>query len=287
MIRRFVRGDKGLVNELATRLCGSSDLYGYTGRLPINSINFVTCHDGFTLYDLFSYNEKHNEANGEDSRDGCNNNLSFNYGVEGETDYPNLLAFRRRQVRNVYALLLLSQGVPMLLAGDELLNSQQGNNNCYCQDNELSWIDWNGVDKNADMLRFVQLMIALRKRHPAIMRRRFLTGKPVEGRSIAEIQWHGLELNKALWDDRDAKVLAFTLAGTDVDEPDLHVVMNMSDHQVIVELPVIADRPWCLALDTSLQAPQDIVPPEQQKPVREKLYPVSTRSVVVFENGPV
>jgi glycogen operon protein len=284
VVRRFVRGDKGLINELATRLCGSNDLYEHKGRLPINSINFVTCHDGFTLYDLFSYNQKHNYANGEHNQDGCNNNLSFNCGIEGETDDPGILALRRKQAKNVFAMLLLSQGVPMLLAGDELLNSQHGNNNCYCQDNELSWIDWNMTEHKSDMLRFVQLMIALRKRHPAIMRRRFLTGKPVTARGVAEIQWHGTEINKPLWGDPEAKLLAFTLAGIESDEPDLHVVMNMSDQQVSIELPVIAGHAWCLALDTSLTSPQDIVSPQDQKSVREDFYSVNTRAVVVFEN---
>ncbi len=284
VVRRFVRGDQGLVNELATRICGSNDLYEHNGRLPINSINFVTCHDGFTLYDLFSYNEKHNYANGEHNQDGCNDNLSFNCGAEGETRDAKILALRKKQMKNVYALLLLSHGVPMLLAGDELLNSQHGNNNCYCQDNELSWIDWTMTEQNADMLRFVQLMIALRKRHPSIMRRRFLTGKPVEGRGIVEIQWHGAELNRALWDDPEAKLLVFTQAGIESGEPDQHVVMNMSELQVLIELPIISGCVWCLAVDTSLNSPQDIVPPQDQKPVREHLYPISARSVVVFEN---
>ncbi|MGR9012683.1 MAG: glycogen debranching protein GlgX [Gammaproteobacteria bacterium] len=285
VIRRFVRGDNGLINELATRLCGSNDLYEHKGRLPINSINFVTCHDGFTLYDLLSYNEKHNEANGENSQDGCNNSLSFNYGIEGETEDPSIQALRRKQAKNVFAMLLLSHGVPMLLAGDELLNSQGGNNNCYCQDNELSWIDWNMAEKNADMLRFVQLMIGLRKRHPSIMRRRFLTGKYLNNRGIAEIQWHGTELNKPLWDDREARFLAFTLAGVESNEADLHVVLNMSDQQIGIELPGIANRAWCLALDTSLQSPQDIVGLQDQKPIRQDCYTVSSRAVVVFENG--
>lgn len=286
VVRRFVRGDNGLINELATRICGSNDLYEHKGRLPINSINFVTCHDGFTLYDLFSYNEKHNYANGEHNQDGCNNNLSFNCGIEGETDDSNIQALRRKQVKNVFAILLLSQGVPMLLAGDELLNSQHGNNNCYCQDNELSWIDWNMTKQNTDILRFVQLMIALRKRHASIMRRRFLTGKTINDRGIPEIQWHGTEINKPLWDDSSAKILVFTLAGIESDEPDLHVAMNMSDQQAVIELPLIAGRVWCLALDTSLKSPQDIVLPQDQKPVHEKFYSVSPRTVVVFENGP-
>jgi glycogen operon protein len=285
VIRRFVRGEKGMINELATRLCGSNDLYEYNGRLPINSINFVTCHDGFTLNDLFSYSEKHNEANGEDNRDGCNNNISFNYGVEGETQDLNLQVFRRKQMKNVYALLLLSQGVPMLLAGDELLNTQQGNNNGYCQDNELSWIDWNVTEQNADMLRFVQRMIALRKRHSSIMRRRFLTGKLIEDRGIADIQWHGAEINKPLWDDPQTRVLAFTLAGTEASEPDLHVVLNMSEQVVSIELPHIDGRSWCLALDTSMKSPQDIVLPQDQHPIREHIYSANSLSVVVFENG--
>ncbi|MGZ4996063.1 MAG: alpha amylase C-terminal domain-containing protein, partial [Methylobacter sp.] len=229
-------------------------------------------------------NEKNNYANGEYNQDGCNNNLSFNCGTEGDTEDLSILALRRKQVKNVFAMLLLSHGVPMLLAGDELLNSQHGNNNCYCQDNELSWIDWNMTEHNADTLRFVQLMIALRTRHSSIMRRRFLTGKPANGRGIAEIQWHGTELNKPLWNDYEAKVLAFTLAGVESDEADLHVVINMSDHQINIELPLIPGRAWCRALDTSLKSPQDIVSPEEQQVMQGNHYSVNTRTIVVFEN---
>jgi len=284
VVRRFVRGDQGLINELATRICGSNDLYEHSGRLPINSVNFVTCHDGFTLYDLFSYNEKHNYANGENNQDGCNNNLSYNCGIEGDTDNTDILTVRRRQAKNVFAILLLSHGVPMLLAGDELLNSQHGNNNGYCQDNELSWIDWNMAEQNADMLRFVQLMIALRKRHISIMRRRFLSGKSVNERGLPEIQWHGTQLNQPLWADAKSQILAFTLVGIDSDEVDLHVVMNMSDQQVSIDLPVIPNRAWCLSLDTSLASPQDIVPLKDQQQLIDNFYQVNGRTVVVFEN---
>jgi len=284
IVRRFIRGDKGLINELATRICGSSDLYEYQSRLPISSINFVTCHDGFTLYDLFSYNQKHNFANGENNQDGCSNNLSFNCGVEGETQNPDILQLRRKQAKNVFAILLLSQGVPMLLAGDELLNTQYGNNNGYCQDNELTWIDWDMANENADILRFVQQMIALRKRHPAIMRRRFLTGKLVEGKNITDISWHGIEVNAPLWNDPDARILAYTLAGVEDGEPDLHIVMNMSDEKANVELPVITARKWCIALDTAQASPLDIIPPVDQKPVSHHVYPVNSKTVVVFEN---
>lgn len=284
VVRRFVRGDTGVIQELATRIAGSSDLYEHQGGLPISSINFITCHDGFTLYDLFSYNEKHNEANGENNRDGCNNNLSFNCGVEGATDDPAILSLRRRKAKNAFAILLLSQGVPMLLAGDELLNSQSGNNNGYCQDNPLTWLDWNKVEENADTVRFVQQMIALRKRHLSLMRRRFLTGKPADGKTLVDITWHGAQINKLVWDDPDARLLAFTLAGVDEHEPDLHIVMNMSDQGTFVELPVITGKNWRLAIDTSLPSPQDIIAPQDQKTVDTQYQPVNSQTVVVFES---
>jgi isoamylase len=278
-IRRFVRGEKGVIREVATRICGSSDLYEDQGRLPISGINFVTCHDGFTLYDLFSYNEKHNEANGENNRDGCSHNLSYNCGVEGDTTNPEILKLRRKQVKNVFAIVLLSQGVPMLLAGDEFLHTQRGNNNCYCQDNELTWLNWNMAQQNADMVRFVQHMIGLRKRHNSLMRRNFLTGAPVEENHLPDISWQGMN-----WDDPEARTLSFTLAGTDIDEPDLHVVMNMSDMAQLVELPDIKQKEWCRAVDTSLPSPEDILPPEEQRPIAKHLYEVNAKSVVVFEN---
>ncbi len=283
-VRRFLRGDQGLLAELATRICGSSDLYEHQGRLPISSINFVTCHDGFTLYDLFSYNKKHNEANGEYNRDGCNHNLSYNCGIEGDTKNPDILELRRKKAKNAFAILLVSQGVPMLLAGDEILHTMRGNNNGYCQDNELTWIDWNKPKQNADMLRFVQTMVALRKRHPSLMRRRFLTGKVIEGKNMPDISWHGVELNKPLWHDPEARLLAFTLAGIEVDEADLHIIMNMSEAKATLELPVIDGKDWCRALDTSLQSPKDIILPQDQKPLGEHLYSVNPETVAVFEN---
>jgi isoamylase len=252
--------------------------------LPINSINFVTCHDGFTLYDLFSYNEKHNEANGENNRDGCSNNLSYNCGIEGDTQNSSILELRRKQAKNVFSILLLSQGVPMLLAGDEILHTQHGNNNCYCQDNELSWVDWNMTHKNADILRFVQQMIALRKRHPSIMRRRFLTGRVFEGKNRPDISWHSAELNKPLWHDPEARILAFTLAGIEDNEADLHIVMNMSDENTALELPVVDGKKWCVAVDTSLRSPRDIIHPQDLKPFGKNIYSVNSKTVVVFEN---
>ena len=183
-VRRFWRGEGGLAGGIASRMCGSSDLYQWSGRLPRHSINFVTAHDGFTLHDLVSYNGKHNAANGEQNRDGSNDNHSWNCGEEGPTDDPAILALREQQARNMMATLLLSQGVPMLLGGDEFLRTQQGNNNAWCQDNELSWIDWSLTETNAGFLRFTREMIHFRRRHPALRRRRFfigeLTNEPAE-----------------------------------------------------------------------------------------------------------
>ena len=175
-VRRFWRGDYGLTPTLAARVCGSADVYQWSGRLPRHSVNFVTCHDGFTLYDLVSYNHKHNAANGEGGRDGLNDNESWNSGAEGDTDDPAVLELRRRRARSLMATLMLSQGVPMILAGDEFLRTQKGNNNAWCQDNAVSWVDWALAEANADFLRFTKEMIGLRKRHPALRRRRFFAG---------------------------------------------------------------------------------------------------------------
>jgi glycogen operon protein len=284
VIRGFVRGDGGLVSEVATRISGSPDFYQPQHRMPINSINFVTCHDGFTLHDLFSYERKHNEANGEDNRDGHNENLSSNCGVEGDTRNAKVLALRRQLARDTIAILLLSQGVPMLLAGDEVLRTQRGNNNCYCQNNDLAWFDWDLCHTHADMLRFVQQMIALRQRHPALMRRRFLTGNPVGARGMPDITWHGADGSRPNWFDQHVRVLGFTLAGLSADEADLHVILNMADTPLQSVLPPVAGRRWQLAVDTGRESPHDIIPREQQRPVSESAITIAARSVVVFEN---
>ena len=176
--RDFWRGQPAALPEFASRLSGSSDLYETSARRPVASINFVTCHDGFTLADLVSYNQKHNEANGDDNADGTDDNRSWNCGTEGPTDDPAITELRARQVRNFLVTLFCSQGVPMLLAGDELGRTQQGNNNAYCQDNEISWVDWEAAGKNAGLLDFTCAMIALRREHPVFRRRRFFSGEP-------------------------------------------------------------------------------------------------------------
>jgi glycogen operon protein len=284
VIRRFVRGDRGLIGEVASRVSGSSDLYEEEGRLPGNSINFVTCHDGFTLYDLVSYNGKHNEANGENNRDGHNDNLSSNHGAEGETNDPNILALRSRQAKNFMAILLLSQGVPMILAGDEVLRTQQGNNNSYCQDNELSWFDWTLTEKNHEMLRFTTKMIAFRKRHPCLMRKHFLTGMKEKDAFFSDVTWHGPKLNEPLWNDPDAQILAYTLGRQREEQEDLHIVFNMADHGVEITLPPLSGRAWHRAVDTGQPAPGDIFEPEDQPRAKESCYQVIARSVAVFES---
>jgi isoamylase len=284
VIRKFVCGEKGLVGEIATRLSGSSDLYQPHGRLPINTINFVTCHDGFTLYDLVSYNEKHNEDNGEDNRDGTSENFSWNCGWEGETNDSQILSLRRRQAKNFIAILLLSQGVPMLLAGDEVLRSQRGNNNAYCQDNELGWFDWTLTEQNKDMFRFVKEMTAFRKRHACLRRKRFLRGEKQKDRHFPEVTWHGAKVNKPPWDDRNAQLLAFTLSAVAGSEEDIHVVLNMSDTSEQVNLPLIPpNSTWFRAVDTYQDSPGDILEPPDQPPVRDGLFAMQPRSVVVFE----
>ncbi|HEX4589540.1 MAG TPA: alpha-amylase family glycosyl hydrolase, partial [Gemmataceae bacterium] len=260
-VRRFWRGDADTISGLATRLCGSSDLYEPTGRKPVHSINFVTCHDGFTLNDLVSYNEKHNEANGEENRDGSDANWSWNCGIEGPSDNPVIRRLRHRQARNLMASLLLSEGVPMLMAGDEFLRTQGGNNNAWCQDNETSWVDWKLAEENKFFLRFVREMIALRKRHPGLRRRTFLFG--TAGHLRPDIAWHGMEPNKPDFSPA-SRVMAYTLDGSQTGrEPDqdIYVAIN-GDREQTMPLRVPGSpsgRPWRRVVDTSLSPPLDIV----------------------------
>ena len=194
-IRCFVAGKPGIVGDIASRISGSSDIYQSHGRLPVNSINFITCHDGFTLNDLVSYNDKHNDANGEGNNDGANDNNSWNCGAEGETDNQWINDLRKKQVKNFAAILLLSEGVPMILGGDEFRRTQQGNNNTYCQDNEINWYDWNHFEKNMATFRFFQQMIDFRKRHKVLQRRTYFDNK-INKRGFSDITWHGCSLKR-------------------------------------------------------------------------------------------
>jgi len=282
-MRRFVRGDPGMLGAVASRIAGSSDLYARGGRRPCNSINFITCHDGFTLADLVSYERKHNEANGEGNRDGSTDNLSRNCGVEGPTRDAAILSRRHRQARNFVAVLMLSRGVPMLLSGDEVLSTQSGNNNAYCQDNPLSWFDWTRVGSQREMLRFTRELIALRRRHPSLTVNRFYTGGSVVGRGLPDICWHGARLKQPSWDDPGARVLAFTVTGIAPGEADIHAVLNLSDEAIEAELPLLPGRRWHLAVDTAAEAPGDVAAPPAQRLLTGHVHRVSSRSVVILE----
>ncbi len=279
-IRSFLKGDPGMIGAVANALTGSADPFQSTGHLPINSVNFVTCHDGFTLNDVFSYNEKRNWANGEEDHDGVNENLSWNCGVEGPTDDPAVEALRTRQVKNAFVLLLLSRGVPMFVAGDEFRRTQQGNNNAYCQDNEISWIDWKRRDRHADIVRFVSKMIALRKRLATVQAPRFFTGAMTD-RGMRDIEWHGTRLGAPGWDNPEARVLAFTLAGVDAD-PDLHVMVNMFWEPLEFEVPEAPGRDWYVAIDTAAPSPSDLPTPGENPLVASRTVSVPGRSIIAL-----
>nr|VFJ87525.1 MAG: glycogen operon protein [Candidatus Kentron sp. LFY]VFJ90567.1 MAG: glycogen operon protein [Candidatus Kentron sp. LFY]VFK20467.1 MAG: glycogen operon protein [Candidatus Kentron sp. LFY] len=279
-VRRFVRGDPGMVQTLATRMAGSPDLY-QTDREPYHSINFVTCHDGFTLMDVASYNGKHNIENGEDERDGHNDNLSWNCGEEGPTDTETVNQLRRRQVKNMAALLLLSHGVPMVLSGDEMGRTQQGNNNAYCQDNEISWIDWELTRENADLVRFFQRLIELRRTHAALRRESFL---PDEKGTTVSVEWHGVVPYQPDW-SYESRTLAKCLRAItpDGETESIYLIASAYSEPLSFELPSITDRVWYRVSDTSLDAPRDIVDLGKEERLDEQRnYLVQPRSVVVL-----
>jgi glycogen operon protein len=281
-IRRFVRGDAGMVPALATRLLGSPDLYEPSHRAPQHSINFVTCHDGFTLTDLVSFNQKHNETNGEGNRDGTDCNWSWNCGAEGNTQDPEVLRLRTRQAKNFAALLLLSHGVPLILAGDERRRSQQGNNNAYCQDNQISWVNWNAATAEADMLRFFRLLIEFRKNHPSLRPRSFQTGPRVE--------WHGIRIGQPDWSEQ-SRSLAMHLyyrQGEVLPPENVYLIANEHWEPHRFELPALLDQNWHRFLDTTLDSPLEISEiGAHQTLADQKTYQVGPRSVVVLVGIPI
>jgi isoamylase len=277
-IRRFVRGDDGLAGVVASRMTGSADLYEHLGRRPYQSINFITCHDGFTLNDLVSYGEKHNLANGEGGRDGIDDNLSANYGTEGPAD-AETEALRGRQIKSFLAIVLLSQGTPMLLAGDEFRRTQRGNNNAYCQDNDISWVDWGLLAREQELFRFARLMIAFRRRHAVLRRRNYYWGAP-DDQGQPEITWHGVRLGQPDW-SHSSRSLAFALTGGAGDD-DLYVAVNMWTGDLEFELPEVAPgRVWRRSVDTAAPSPEDIVEEGGGAPVAGRVC-VTARSVVVL-----
>jgi glycogen operon protein len=285
-VRRFWRGEPGMAGALATRLCGSADLYEPSGRLPTHSLNFITSHDGFTLWDLVSFNHKHNRVNGEGNRDGLNENYSWNCGVEGPSTNVSILELRRRQCKNLLATLMLSQGVPMILGGDEFLRTQRGNNNAWCQDNEISWLDWSLKQANAEHFRFVREMIALRRRHPALRRRRFFEGRRLRTYQQPDISWHGTEPGRPDFSGF-SRTLALTLdghqTGRDPDQ-DFYVVFSAWEKPLTFTVPPSPSGwTWRRVVDTSLPSPQDISPVGAGPVIAPfSAYPVAPFSVVVL-----
>jgi isoamylase len=289
-VRRFWKGDGSTVAEFATRLSGSSDLYEQSGRLPYASINFVTCHDGFTLRDLVSYNDKHNEANGEENRDGTNDNASWNGGAEGPTDDPEIKALRGRQRRNLMATLLLSQGVPMICSGDEFGRTQNGNNNAYCQDGELTWLDWSLGEEEQQFLEFVRRVIAMRREQPVFQRRTFFQGRKIRGEEIKDISWltpTGEEMNDDAWSAGFVRCLGVRQAGDIIGELDergerilgdtLLILLNAHHEAIPFTLPVPKEgQRWERLLDTA-------TPQEGAGPVAEdRPYDLGGRSLAVM-----
>jgi glycogen operon protein len=270
-LRKFWKGDAGQLAELAYRLSGSSDLYRLSGRGPAGSINFVTAHDGFTLRDLVTYNDKHNDPNGEHNQDGANDNNSWNTGVEGPTEDAAIEALRARRLRTFLATLFLSQGVPMMLGGDEIARTQQGNNNAYCQDNEISWFDWDFNDAARGLLEFTRGLIAFRKEHPVLRRRRYFEGIFAPGAEIKDLTWfklNGTEVMDEDWSDSEARSLALRLAGEAIDEREpeggaisdetLLVLLNAYHEDLVFMLPEAGgDGPcrWERLMDTEAASP--------------------------------
>ena len=263
-MRAFLCDLDNTVAALATRISGSADLYQRNSRCPCNSINFVTSHDGFTLYDLVSYNQKHNQENGEDNWDGFDHNLSWNSGCEGQSDDPEIKTLRARRVRTLALILFISQGVPMLVAGDEFGRTQRGNNNAYCQDNPISWLDWTLVEKNKDLLRFFRMLIALRKRHPLFRRNTFF---PAAGESSSDpIRWQAERPDVQDWSS-SARALGFYLSGATRGrgaDDDFFVMLNGSRHtpQSFIPHRPRHKRTWRRIIDTAAPPPEDILPEE-------------------------
>jgi glycogen operon protein len=261
-VRSFGKGDSGKLADLGWRLTGSADLYGEDGRSAYNSVNFVTCHDGFTLSDLVSYNEKHNAANLEDNRDGSNDNHSWNCGAEGPTDDAGIQGLRRRLVKNFACMLLFASGTPMILGGDEFARTQRGNNNAYCQDNDISWFDWDLASRNQGLTAFFRKAIAFTRRFPVLQRRKFFLGRDLDADAVPDLTWFAPDLNGPSWGEPEARTICYQLDSTEdgrdpgVDR--LFFVVNAHFETKQVLLPGLpASRGWHRAIDTSLPDGED------------------------------
>lgn len=290
-VRKFVKGDSDILSELCKRIAGSFDLYGDNGRTPYHSINFITSHDGFTLWDLVSYYQKHNEANLENNRDGTDYNLSWNWGTEGETSDLKILKLRKKQVKNFFTILLLSLGVPMILAGDEILRTQKGNNNAYCQDNEISHIDWRLLEKNKDIFEFVKKLINLRKIYPHLRRKGFFTGQYADIGHLKDIYWYDENLEFPKWNDPETRSLGYLVKGCELEGAnefeksiDIMVIFNAHWEYKFFRLPCpVKKEKWMRLFDTSFPDGQDIMEPKNLNPLTcQDGYLLNPRSSVVI-----
>ena len=284
-VRAFWRGDDNCVSRLATRISGSADLYEHAGKRPFHSINFITCHDGFTLNDLVSYDSKHNIANGEDNRDGTNDNASSAYGVEGPTDDPGINEMRERQMKNFLLTLMISQGVPMLLAGDEFKRTQNGNNNAYCQDNPISWINWEYAESNRFFLDFVKRLIQFRKDHPVFRRGHFFQGKDLNNNGLQDIKWMDEHLHHPDWDKGSTHSIAFSIDGSLIETPDndFFVIFNAGNQDKWQKIPAPPDnKAWYQAINTFLDNIESIAPPGQEPLVSKNSILIKPRSSIVL-----
>jgi len=289
-VRKFVKGDAGMLSEIGYRLTGSSDLYAEDGRTPYHSINFITCHDGFTVNDLVSYAGKHNEANLENNRDGNDTNYSWNWGIEGETRDQKINELRKRLVKNFFTILMVSQGVPMILGGDEFLRTQRGNNNAYCQDNEISHFDWSLAAKNKDMVEFVRRLIAFRKRTPLFRRRIFFSCQDGVLDRCKDINWYDENLNPPDWGNPEKRCLAFLIEGDKMNEisqnhgKDVMVIINSHWEEKHFHLPKSNNgETWYRIIDTALSPGKDISEDDKAYPLPSKEnYLAAPRSVVVL-----
>jgi isoamylase len=285
-VRKFVKGDTEIVGELASRLAGSYDLFVTPDgeRSPFHSINFVTCHDGFTMNDLVSYNEKHNERNGENNRDGPNDNESWNCGVEGPTDDPEIDALRRKQIKNLLTLLFTSQGTPMLLYGDEMRRTAEGDNNTVFQDNHLNWINWENAKTHAEILSFTKHLIAFRKRHGIVRRWRYMTDEASETPVLRTINWHGTQPNVADFTP-GSRLIAWTLESLQTDQrsdQSIYIASNAYWEGVTLELPTYSGKSWFRVIDTALPEGEDIVADKDAQFLAGPTYTVGGRSTIVL-----
>ena len=286
-VRRFWKGEVGQIKDLAWRLTGSADLYEREDKRPSNSINYITSHDGFTLYDLYSYNKKYNEANGENNADGSNENYSFNCGAEGETDNLKVLQLRKKMVKNAICTLFFSLGTPMILGGDEMMHTQKGNNNPYCQDNEITWFDWKKMDKNSDIFIFCKKAISFRRRYNILYKKRFYSGRDEDKDMIPDILWFDNNLKTPEWNNLAVKLLCYQIDGSEVASRlgDYHLffIMNADIKDYNVKLPIYSGKKWFRVIDTNIEGDNSFLDPGEEQYLQDQTaYRAGERSLALL-----